>query len=137
MAIEIEQVHPTLRLDEAAIQLAIARACTGESVTLRELTVVLADHETVLDLNRQWLQHDFETDVLSFSLSEEDEEGVVEGEIYVDLDTAAERCAEFDASFEREALRYVVHGLLHLMGYDDTTPDEKQQMHRLEDTYLG
>jgi rRNA maturation RNase YbeY len=60
----------------------------------------------------------------------------VEGEVYVDLDTAAERHEEFDTSFEREAYRYVIHGLLHLMGYDDATSEGQETMRQKENQYL-
>ena len=133
----IETIHRDLQVDEAALAGLVRRVLEGEGGTLRALGVVLADHETVLDLNRTYLEHDFHTDVLSFSLAEADEAGVVEGEVYVDLDTARERHAEFGATFEEEVRRYVVHGLLHLLGYDDATPEGKAAMHQLEDRYLG
>lgn len=135
-AILIEQDHPRLRVDETVLARIIARVIEGEGGTLRSLGVILADHETVLDLNRTYLSHDYHTDVLSFSLAEPDETGVVEGEVYVDLDTAEERHAEFGTTFEAEVYRYVVHGLLHLLGYDDATPEDKAAMHAREDRYL-
>ncbi len=95
------------------------------------------DHAAVLALNRRHLGHDYLTDVLSFSLVDEDDPpGAVEGEVYVDLDTAAERCAEFGATFEQEAARYAVHGLLHLIGYDDATAEGRAAMRACEDRYL-
>jgi rRNA maturation RNase YbeY len=57
--------------------------------------------------------------------------------VYVDLDTAAERHEEFDTSFEEEARRYVAHGVLHLVGYDDRDADEQAVMRRLEDRFLA
>lgn len=131
----IEQAHPSLHLDEAALRTLIQRVVEQEEAQLRELTVVLTDHDTVLSLNRQYLDHDYLTDVLSFPLGEE--ENVVEGEIYVDLDTARERHDEFEATFEKEACRYVVHGLLHLLGYRDATRDQRQHVRDLEDRYLA
>jgi rRNA maturation RNase YbeY len=135
-SIEITHVHPELRLDERKILHLIARICTREKVALVDLGIVLADHRTVRDLNRSYLNHDYETDVLSFPLNDPEAAGVVEGEVYVDLDTALERHEEFDVSFEREALRYIAHGLLHLAGYGDKTRDQKAVMRRLEDRYL-
>ena len=136
-SIAVHQVHPTLRLDEAAVYAAVRRVLDGEGFVVTDLSIVLTDHGTVRALNRKWLGHDFDTDVVSFPL----DEGAaacheVDGEVYVDLDTAAERAPEFGAAFEEEALRYVVHGLLHLLGYDDTTDAERATMHRLEDLYL-
>ena len=132
----IEQVHPTLRLDEAALRQRIDAVLRGEEQTVRYLGIILADHATVLELNRTYLAHDYLTDVLSFPLGEPDDD-VLDGEVYVDLDTAAERCAEFGTTFEDEATRYVVHGLLHLCGYDDASDDARRRMRALEDQYLS
>jgi probable rRNA maturation factor len=133
--VSIETIHPSLRIDEQALERLVRRVVRAESAELRFLGIILADHDTVLALNRDFLQHDFLTDVLSFPLT--DEAGVVDGEVYVDLDTAAERHPEFEASFEEEVRRYAVHGVLHLLGYVDVTPDERESMHALEDRYLA
>lgn len=130
----MEQVHPDLRLDESALTRLLLCVLAGEEATLRDVTVVLADHETVRELNRAYLEHDYDTDVISFPLN--DEQGEVDGEVYVDLDTAQERHAEFGASFEEEAQRYAVHGLLHLIGYTDSTAAERAAMRALEQRYL-
>ena len=131
----IEQVHPSLHLNEASLQKLVQSVAAAEGFEIEYLGIILADHDTVLALNRDYLAHDYLTDVLSFSLNETDD-AIVDGEVYVDLDTAAERHAEFGVSFEQEACRYVVHGLLHLLGYDDATPDQKAEMHTLENRYL-
>jgi rRNA maturation RNase YbeY len=132
----IEHVHADLRLDEAALEDLVRAVVAVEGFEIQYLGIILADHETVLALNRDYLAHDYLTDVLSFSLDDTDE-AVVDGEVYVDLDTAAERHTEFGTSFQEEARRYVVHGLLHLLGYDDATPAEKATMRALEDRYLA
>lgn len=115
----------------------IRHVVEAEGGTLVHLSVVLAGHDTVRALNESYLGHDYNTDVLSFSLRDDDAGNVVEGEVYVDLDTAAERHDEFNTSFEQEARRYVVHGLLHLLGYDDQTKAERDAMRTREDAYLS
>lgn len=137
-ALDITLDHPVRSLDEEALAALLQRTADAEGFTLRYLGVVLADHETVHRLNREFLRHDYVTDVLSFSLDEAAlGERVIDGEVYVDLDTAAERAPEFGTTFEDEARRYAVHGLLHLMGYDDATDANRATMRRLEDAYLG
>lgn len=138
-ALSVENDHPSRSVDETAVKRLIRHVLSAEEASLIHLSVVLTGHRTVRDLNQTYLDHDYNTDVLSFSLRDEvDEEApaVVEGEVYVDLDTAAERHAEFETSFEHEVHRYVVHGLLHLLGYDDTTSSARRTMHELEDQYL-
>ncbi len=136
--LEIHAAHPTRQLDAAHVHAVIAAVCHGEGVRIASLSVVLADCETVWAVNRDWLQHDYPTDVVSFVLDEEAQvRGEIDGEIYVDLDMAAERADEFGAAPEHEALRYVAHGLLHLVGYDDATDAERAAMRSLEDRYLA
>lgn len=104
-------------------------------VTDAAVSVVLTGHKLVHELNTQYLDHDYNTDVLSFLLSEADD--TLEGEVYVDVETAAERCGEFHTSVLEEIVRYVVHGVLHLTGLDDSTKEERQNMARLEDEILS
>lgn len=104
----------------------------GEGHSLQALSVVFADHETVLALNREWLGHDWHTDVISFLL----EEDPIEGEIYVDVDTALERHDEFNTTLRTELERYVIHGMLHLCGHDDASQEQRNAMRALEDRYL-
>lgn len=127
--------HSTAVIDTLHVRRLVAYVLAAEGQTPGDVGVVLTDHATVLDLNIAYLDHHYHTDVLSFAFHAASDP--VEGEVYVDLDTAAERHAEFGTSFEQEALRYVVHGVLHLIGYDDATLKEKQTMHDLEDRYLA
>lgn len=137
--LSIEQDHPSRSLDESALEQIVRHVLKAEEATLVHLSVVLSNHTTVRRLNREYLDHDYNTDVLSFSLRDDPapDTPVVEGEVYVDLDTAAERHEEFDTSFEREAFRYVVHGLLHLLDYDDATESGRETMREKETQYLN
>nr|WP_279303689.1 rRNA maturation RNase YbeY [Salinibacter ruber] len=141
--LSIEHDHPSRELDAGTLRHVIHHVVDAEGASLTHLSLVLTDHDTVRRLNQSYLDHDYDTDVLSFSLREgpapssgASGEGI-EGEVYVDLDTAAERHDEFDTSFEREAYRYVVHGLLHLVGYDDAQPAGQDKMREKEDQYLN
>ena len=137
-AISIEHDHPSLDLDDHILDRLIHHVVETEEASLVHVSVVLTDHETARRLNQDYLDHDYNTDVLSFSLrKEEGDIEAVEGEVYVDLDTAAERHEEFDTSFEREAYRYVVHGMLHLLGYDDASEAGQDAMRTQEDTVLN
>ncbi len=129
--------HATRSLDLDALQAALVRVATGEGRDVGEVTVVLTDHATVRELNVGYLDHDYDTDVLSFWLGADDGGGPLDGEVYVDLDTAAERHAEFGGSYETEAIRYAVHGMLHLCGYDDASEADRAHMQALENRYLG
>ncbi len=131
----IAREHPHLHFSEEQVRCAVEEVFQGEKACYRLLGIVLTGHEHVCALNKQFRQREYVTDVLAFPLHEGKEP--VEGEVYVDLDTAHERAPEFGASFEEEALRYVIHGLLHLIGYLDETPEAKARMHEREDRYLA
>lgn len=132
--VSVEVQHPSLDVPTAHCRALLEYVMLEEGAELKRLLVVLADHCTVREINRRFLDHDYDTDVLAFDYGGEDDK--INGEMYVDLDTAHERCEEFDARFEEEVLRYAVHGLLHLIGYSDKTRAGKEEMHSLEDRYL-
>ena len=137
LVVEVHQAHPSRQLASDAIRAVVAAVVAGEGVRVTSLGIVLGDHELVHDLNREWLGHDYETDVVSFVLDEEAHAGgEIDGEVYVDLDTAAERAPEFGVTAAHEALRYVAHGVLHLGGHDDATDDQRAAMRTLENRYL-
>ena len=130
--------HERLKVDEALVAAVVEAVCRMEDVRVEALSVVLGGHALVHGINREWLGHDVETDVVSFVLDEGARgRGAIDGEVYVDLDTAAERAPEFGASFAAEALRYVAHGVLHVCGHDDATDDQRAAMRAREDRALA
>ena len=135
----IENLHPHLVVNEEKLSQHIQKMVDAEGFSIEYLGVILSDHQHIHDLNQQFLHHDYQTDVLSFSLNGEMglQQKIIDGEVYVDLDMALERAPEFHSDFETEAFRYVLHGILHLLGYDDQTAELKAEMRGLEDKYLS
>lgn len=130
--------HDRLAIAETRVAAVVDAVCRSEGVRVEALSVVLGGHALVRDINRDWLGHDYETDVVSFVLDEDARaRGGLDGEVYVDLDTAAERAPEFGTTFEAEALRYVAHGVLHIAGHDDATDEQRAAMRALEDRALA
>lgn len=132
--IHVATVHDALCPSSRTLSDLTVSVMDGENVPFARIGIILADHDVVTDLNRRYLDHAWRTDVLSFRLNEE---SPLEGEVYVDVETANERCEEFGATPSDEVLRYVTHGLLHLAGYDDATAEERTRMQVLEDRYLS
>lgn len=132
--IYVDLDHDRLSIRPDFIEACVRNVLVGEDVLRAEVGIVLGNRALVRALNRRYLEHDQATDVLSFPLSGDGD--VLQGEVYVDLDTAEERCAEFGTSFVMEAARYVVHGILHLVGYSDETDEQRDAMRELEDKYL-
>lgn len=128
--------HPTLSFDQHRLHAHLLSVCESEGYTIDELSVVFTTHEVVRDINVAYLDHDYNTDVIAFQFSPSDESRSLDGEIYVDLDMAQERCEEFGVTFEEEVFRYAIHGLLHLMNYSDKTPEQRAIMKEREMAYL-
>jgi len=89
-----------------------------------------------LKLNNEYLQHDYYTDVITFSLNEDDTKEI-DGEIYICVDVAEEQAKEYKVSLSNELSRLAIHGLLHLCGYGDKTDEEQKLMRSLENKYLS
>lgn len=126
--------HPLLTVDVVRMERIARAVLEGEACTWTYIGIVFDTHDAIHTLNRDYLAHDYQTDVLSF-LIDETADGI-EGEVYVDLDTAVENADRFGTSFADETARYVVHGLLHLAGHDDSDDERREAMRRLEDLYL-
>ena len=100
-----------------------------------EITYVICSDEYLLQLNRQFLAHDDYTDILTFPLGMS--EDTLAGEIYISSERVVENASLFQTEPSSELLRVMVHGLLHLAGYDDHTQQQKAAMRAKEDYYLN
>ncbi len=132
--ISVWHTHRGRALPASAVRLLAYRVLTDEKVRWDYVGIVLARREQIHAMNREHLGHDYPTDVLSFPITEAPER--LQGEVYIDLDTAAENAAEYKTSFSQEVGLYVIHGLLHLIGYDDAASDSRKRMKHLEGIYL-
>ena len=113
----------------------LVAAAAEEGYAITEISYIFCSARRLLEMNRQYLGHDYYTDVITFDYSDR-KAGCVSGDIFIDVETVADNAAEYGATFREEMLRVVVHGLLHLCGQGDKTPRTNAQMHRKEDKYL-
>jgi probable rRNA maturation factor len=112
-----------------------ARAVVSDSeFSSAAISLAVVDDATIHELNRRHLNHDWPTDVLSFVLSDEGEH--LEGEVILSADTAATSAAELSCTPAGEQLLYVIHGILHLVGYQDKSATEAERMRAAEARYL-
>jgi rRNA maturation RNase YbeY len=125
--------HPTRRAAPEFIARVVRRTLRAERVAHGAITVVFVASGSIRRINREFLGHDRVTDVISFPL---ERNGALEGEIYVNLDRAAQQAAERGLSRKNEVTRLVVHGLLHLVGYDDRSPGKARQMHARQEALV-
>ena len=99
------------------------------------LNVILQSDDELLVLNRTSLKHDYYTDIITFELERTDT--TIEAELYISVDRAKENAERFGTDLVRELTRVVVHGLLHLAGYDDKDPEKKKRMQVRERFWLA
>ena len=98
------------------------------------LVTVLVDNERIQELNARFLGRNWPTDVIAFPMEADGDD--VWGEIYVCEDQAKEQASEYGVSYEEELIRLVIHGILHLLGYDDGDEQSRSKMVDREDYYL-
>jgi probable rRNA maturation factor len=133
-SIDVSDEQPIPAADHERLRAAVSAVLCGAGLEEAEVSLAIVDDATIHALNRQYLSHDEPTDVLSFLL--EREAGRLEGEIVVSRETAAKSAPAYGWRAEDELLLYVIHGALHLVGFDDNTPDAAAEMRRREQHYL-
>lgn len=99
-----------------------------------DINIVFCSSDYLLEMNRHFLHHDYFTDVITFPY--ESPSGSISGDVFIDVETVKTNAQGYHVSFENELSRVMVHGVLHLLGYLDATPEEAAQIHAKEDTYL-
>jgi probable rRNA maturation factor len=125
----------SVELDEAQARGAIESILADAGVGRGSISVAVVDDPLIHELNRRYLEHDYPTDVLSFVL--EREADLLEGEVIVSADTARRTAQRLGWPAEHELLLYIVHGTLHLAGYDDLDPESKACMRQQERRVLA
>lgn len=133
--ISVFNAHPRFRIQRNEIVRRARRVLRSEGHSRAEVSIVFTDDRRMLKLNATYLHHHYLTDVLSFPLSEQEEE-LLEGEVYVNLDQARRQAREYDQTMKDETMRLALHGVLHLVGYDDRTIAGRKIMRQLENKYL-
>ena len=109
--------------------------CRDEDVSFSLLETVFVDEDEIIRINKEFLKRDYVTDTISFRYSDEDQQSI-EGTHYLCAQRIFEQAAEFDSDTIIEFKRVFVHGILHIIGYNDDKESSKQQMTMLENKYL-
>lgn len=112
----------------------LLQVCTDFKRDLAQLDIIFVDDEELLLMNRDYLQHDYYTDIITFDLS--DDLRRIQGELYISRDRVLENALSLGSSSRDEILRVCIHGLLHLCGMNDNSEAEKLAMRDAENTYI-
>lgn len=121
-------------LDKEAVAHWLRQVAAGYGFSLGDVTYIFCNDERILEVNRQFLGHDYYTDVITFDYSSP---ARVSGDIYISTDTVRSNAEALGLSPSDELLRILVHGLLHLTGQGDKTPETKAQMTEKEEAALA
>lgn len=105
----------------------------SEIRSIGDVTIIFCSDKYILDVNLRYLHHDYYTDIITFDYCEGKK---LSGDLFISIDTVRENALEYGVEFVDELHRVMVHGLLHLIGYDDHTPEEEKIIHEKEDYYL-
>jgi rRNA maturation RNase YbeY len=133
--ISVFNAHPRYRRRREETIRLVRRVLSVERCPRAEIGIVFVNDKKMVELNGTYLHHYYTTDVLSFPF-EDSSHGSLEGEVYVNLDQAKRQAAQYKVALAEEARRLVIHGVLHLVGYDDVTRRQQNAMRKLEDRYL-
>ncbi len=121
-------------LDEQRLALWLQNVAEAHNRILDGLGYIFCDDETILDINRQFLNHDYYTDIITFDYCRG---RMVRGDMYISLDTVATNAEAVGEPYHRELLRVIVHGVLHLCGINDKGPGEREIMEAHENDALA
>lgn len=107
----------------------------SENHLVEEINYIFCSDEYLLTINQEYLQHDYYTDIITFNNSSEPKHLI--SDIFISVDRVKENAQLENVDFHNELARVMIHGLLHLCGYTDTSPKDKKQMREKEDHYLS
>lgn len=125
--------RPLSLKNKTLVKAFIPNIFSAEKKGLKSIAYIFCSDETLLEMNKQQLNHDYYTDILTFELSSTKN---TEAEVYISVDRVKENAIQLNQPFEREVLRVLFHGALHLCHYKDKTRKEEALMRKMEDYYI-
>ena len=123
---------PSIKRREISEWIKSVAASYGKKVG--EIAYIFCSDEKILEVNRQYLEHDYYTDIITFDYTEGSRIG---GDLFISLDTVRTNAEQFNQPYERELHRVIIHGILHLCGINDKGPGERELMEEAENKALG
>ena len=121
-----------IQLNKSSIQSLLENILLDNKQNTGSINIIMTDDDTLRLMKKEYFNQDLYTDVIAFNI----DDNPFEGEIYISHDRVKDNAKKFNQSFEDELKRILIHGSLHLCGYDDKTPQEKLEMTSLEENYL-
>lgn len=120
--------------DKLKIKRWIKQIIENYGYKLGEVSYVFCSDERILEVNKQYLSHDFYTDIITFDYVEKER---ISGDIFISIDRVEENAKDFNVTFQQELLRVIIHGVLHLLGFEDHSQEEQQIMRQKENEAIA
>lgn len=111
----------------------LKKVAENEGCRIGDISIIFCSDPYILNINKKYLKHDYYTDIITFDYCEEE---VLNGDVFISVDTVKANAQEYGTLFHVELSRVIVHGILHLIGYDDHTDADIAEMRMKEDEYL-
>lgn len=121
--------------NRVALKSFIEKRVKKEGLSIESLNYVFCSDKYLLEINKQFLDHNYYTDIISFDLSEVP--GQLIGEVYISIDRVKDNAKTHGATYKEELLRVIFHGALHFCGYKDKKPADAKKMRQMEDLWLS
>ncbi|MBC8374932.1 MAG: rRNA maturation RNase YbeY [FCB group bacterium] len=131
---KIDIIDPPDRVDDPRFKACVREVLSGEHKTFEYVNVIFMSRDDLRLMKKEYFEKDVYTDVIAFNLNDPDES--IEGEIYLSYDQIVENANSFNTRPADELIRVLIHGCLHLCGYEDDTQTLKDQMTDLENQYM-
>uniref|UniRef100_UPI0040480F0A rRNA maturation RNase YbeY n=1 Tax=Roseivirga sp. TaxID=1964215 RepID=UPI0040480F0A len=122
--------------EESLITDWLQTVATAEHQSIEEINYIFCNDEYLLSINREYLNHDYYTDIITFD-NRDNKHDSIEADIFISIDRVKENAQTLQVAFDKELSRVMVHGLLHLLGYHDKSEEEISQMREKEEAYLS
>lgn len=122
-----------IRIPRRKIRTWVNQCIASYGKILGDINYIFCSDEYLKRINIEYLKHDYYTDIITFNNNDND---IINGDLYISIDRVKENSKEYDVSFHNELQRVVIHGILHLVGFNDSTDNEKEQMRKEEDKSL-
>lgn len=123
-----------IKINKSSLHRIVASLCNELDLKVFSLEINLVTSKTMLGINKKYLKHNYNTDIITLDYS--NERNNLDGEIFISIDDASENSKKYHVTLNDEILRLVIHGILHLTGYDDVTSAKKKKMKIVEDVLV-
>ena len=120
---------PDLNLSSESLSKWISTVIEKENLVMSDIALIFCDDEYLLKVNQEYLEHDFYTDIITFDYCSDN---LVSGDLFISVERVIENAQQYEVTFEHELNRVIIHGVLHLCGFKDKSPEEEKMMRQKE-----